>query len=625
MEFQGIEKILKSSDIAKKKIAIDELQDIVSPASLNLLYKASYDTELAIRYKAKGSLRVLREKIINEFFDFTEEDQIEIIKYFGDYNDRESISFMCDNIFNVTFKVQIYLTQSLGLIGDKNALSYLIELYHKPDLHDWVKSSLVKAIGRLGGKNEIPLLQKMLESNDNRLRANTIEALEFIGTKDIIPLILPLLNDADGRVKAFAAKALWKFGDEKMLSRFQNMLEHSDMKVKDNIIYALGETGDIRLFELIKSQLVFQDESLLKTTVQALSKIIFHNPSLEFFMALSDSFGSKSTIVSKLCKNSLINLGEKFIRFDERPEKKAVIFENIAKAFYKISPSHAVIFQKLCIATNNTPENHITLSEYYIKAENISDLISHLYNLLLDNASDQKNIVIKIIKKLLSIPEKLLPEINRFDILLNSLDDNTFTKDIWHELIKTSHSFIESRGKLSLIFLSIILNKKSPKIVKPLVHGLYSTLRSISDLIDKDTLKLFEKSFLSNKIYTFENLKKSSLYFIMLKIISFNMEKDFSEYEKYLKQIAFYYTVYASEIDNDIIKISSEFLSKNLDQGITDKEMDFDLVIADFLAQQFARFKEYRNSAKIYERLLEKDPENVEIHLKIASIYEIGR
>src|SRR5258708_1483420 len=73
-------------------------------------------------------------------------------------------------------------------------------------------ASVATAVGALGGRPEVELLEALATDADPRVRANTIEALEAIGDPATYPTFIRFVTDADNRIRANAIRALGKLG-----------------------------------------------------------------------------------------------------------------------------------------------------------------------------------------------------------------------------------------------------------------------------------------------------------------------------------------------------------------------------------------------------------------------------
>jgi HEAT repeat protein len=104
-----------------------------------------------------------------------------------------------------------------------------------------VTSALIQALGRICRSEKILELTPFLDSNDERVVANTIEAMGQSRTARAADLILPKLNSHNNRIKANAAMALFAAGHYEVIETLKAMLMHSEPLMRSSAAFAIGE------------------------------------------------------------------------------------------------------------------------------------------------------------------------------------------------------------------------------------------------------------------------------------------------------------------------------------------------------------------------------------------------
>lgn len=156
--------------------------------------------------------------------------------------------------------------------GDNQQVQHFAQML-KTEGHPFVRSALVKAIGRHGDPTNIQLISEFLGDKDSRVQANAIEALEMIGGSDIYPLLIPLLQDLDNRVRANALKALGGSDCVDIMVHIDAMLESSDTATRDSAAYALGELNIQGSVEALKQALEDKSYNVRRTAYESLKKL----------------------------------------------------------------------------------------------------------------------------------------------------------------------------------------------------------------------------------------------------------------------------------------------------------------------------------------------------------------
>jgi HEAT repeat protein/DNA polymerase III delta prime subunit len=122
----------------------------------------------------------------------------------------------------------IRLSASIVLesLNSTSTLQVFVDSVQNPDLP--VDSSVVEAIGRLGGAEVIPQLINLLEQHpDSSVRCSAVSALRFISSDEIIPGIRQGLKDADMWVCDQAIRATDEVASEEIVVELLNIISIS--------------------------------------------------------------------------------------------------------------------------------------------------------------------------------------------------------------------------------------------------------------------------------------------------------------------------------------------------------------------------------------------------------------
>ncbi|MBI3891942.1 MAG: HEAT repeat domain-containing protein [Candidatus Wallbacteria bacterium] len=138
--------------------------------------------------------------------------------------------------------VQLSRDQALAVLRDRLAV----------EDHLFVIATLEKAIGSVGGPDEVGLVAGYLHHPDGRVRANAIEGLAATGLPSIYPLIEPLLTDPNNRVRANAARVMAAKDADRAFGTLKEMLLAPDPLLADSALFALKEIGTDHIREILE-------------------------------------------------------------------------------------------------------------------------------------------------------------------------------------------------------------------------------------------------------------------------------------------------------------------------------------------------------------------------------------
>jgi len=250
-----LKKLDETDDLIEKRDIIMRLADIGTVTAIPKLMQLAKHRDAGLRYFAKKAAGRIRNR---EEGKITPEELGIIV------GKKLRLDTFQKYLLDPDYRHRVVAGLAVIKTKDKRTLPFLLEKL-KIEEHDFVKATLVKAIGAVGGPKVIPVLVPFLSDPDNRVRANTIEGLVMTGG-NILEYILPLLTDHDNRVRANAAVALSKMNPEEAITTLKRMIKTGEEWMKDSAIFALKQLKTIEAQkELEELGLLEEGETILDT------------------------------------------------------------------------------------------------------------------------------------------------------------------------------------------------------------------------------------------------------------------------------------------------------------------------------------------------------------------------
>src|SRR5919202_1067547 len=210
---------------------------------LQALKKEQYDDRWSAAI-ALGKLGIpeaiptLREALKNCYY----EDCYQVARALRQIGNQEAILTLLEALDDENSDVCRIVAYELAQIG-KPAI---------PALHEALKNKnptvceiAARALGRLGGEEEIPVLLQNLKSKNHQIRASAAEALGEIGSKKVIPALFQALevkNDPFDPlvVHQKIVEAIGKIGNPEVLPELNELLSKPKSTVRDNLLTAIA-------------------------------------------------------------------------------------------------------------------------------------------------------------------------------------------------------------------------------------------------------------------------------------------------------------------------------------------------------------------------------------------------
>lgn len=127
-------------------------------------------------------------------------------------------------------KTRRMVCDALAEIG-KNASDYFTPFVD--DRRWFLVRNIVYILGRVGGEQAFPYLQKAFNHQDVRVRRESVQSLGLIGGPKAVGLLVKALMDTDLRIRSMAATQLGKIGKTEGLIPLLEMVQSKDFQKAD--------------------------------------------------------------------------------------------------------------------------------------------------------------------------------------------------------------------------------------------------------------------------------------------------------------------------------------------------------------------------------------------------------
>lgn len=134
-----------------------------------------------------------------------------------------------------------YAAEILGAFQVDEAVEPLIEALG--DSTDFVRSTTVRALGKIGGEKAVAALAKALVKPKLWMPVRIAAVLGEVG-EAAVPYLISALKAADGEARALAAQTLGRIREARAVPALIESLKDKEIGVRAKAIEALGETGD---------------------------------------------------------------------------------------------------------------------------------------------------------------------------------------------------------------------------------------------------------------------------------------------------------------------------------------------------------------------------------------------
>lgn len=240
---------------------------------------------------------------------------------------KDDLPIYFENFYKLTDEEKLFLLGELQKNPIENICNHLYKIVKTENISHII-SYLISLIGNFNCSKNWENLLPFLDSNDARIRANTIETLEKLNIKEITPRLFNLLSDNNNRVRANTIKALWKFGEKNIGSHLEKMLQSHNSLMRASALYILGEIDFPDTLNLALPYLKDQDEIVRFNAGRTIYKII----KLEELNKLIPYLNNNDDIVRIYVKKCFLKFNEESLKIlfeNEQKLKKSVNTKNI--------------------------------------------------------------------------------------------------------------------------------------------------------------------------------------------------------------------------------------------------------------------------------------------------------
>ena len=156
----------------------------------------------------------------------------------------------------------------------RKALEAAYEFVQDPE--SLIRMKVVEIINQHGDERDIPVLAKMLLSEEKRNLQAVIEAIGKVGTAECIPELLPFLDSKHTAIKVTTILTLGQFEDDRSIEPLIDCLRDKNLLIRQKTIEVLGRLGlseKVRLGRLLVAMMKDKDVNVRRSVIEVI-KII---------------------------------------------------------------------------------------------------------------------------------------------------------------------------------------------------------------------------------------------------------------------------------------------------------------------------------------------------------------
>ncbi|MBK1679570.1 HEAT repeat domain-containing protein [Rhodocyclus tenuis] len=194
-----------------------------------------------------------------------------VIKALVRLGDKRAVAPLLAKLDDQDAEVRSAVIDALGRLGDKQAVAPLLAKLDDQDAE--VRSAVIDALGRLGDKQAVAPLLAKLDDQDAEVRSAVIEVLGRLGDKQAVAPLLAKLDDQDAEVRSAVIDALGRLGDKQAVAPLLAKLDDQDAEVRSAVIEVLGRLGDKQAVAPLLAKLDDQDAEVRSAVIEALGRL----------------------------------------------------------------------------------------------------------------------------------------------------------------------------------------------------------------------------------------------------------------------------------------------------------------------------------------------------------------
>lgn len=193
------------------------------------------------------------------------------VKAVGDMGQPGLASFVLPALKDEVSYVRFFAVETLGMLGGKDLLPVFDKML--ADEEDTaVKIELVKAIKQLGGPNAIGILSRLKESENPGVRLLTLGYLGGAGDKTALSLLALKHADTDPLTRAVTVNAMGYIKGSEPLRFFKESAQDSDNGVRTYTAYALSKVQNHERLTILKGMTGDSDPQVRAAVIESIGK-----------------------------------------------------------------------------------------------------------------------------------------------------------------------------------------------------------------------------------------------------------------------------------------------------------------------------------------------------------------
>lgn len=237
---------LEHADLDLQKRAIDALGEIadprVVPAFLKLLSEAHENLKPSV---VEALTKIGDSSAVDALLPLLEESppelQAKILLCVKKAKTGTAVPVLLSLLDHKKPLIRRHAVDALGEIAQPNTWEIVSGLVGR-DASFEVRASAVKALGKIGNKQALPILEKALR-DESAVRCGAVIALGCLGDRGACPALVAMLRDSAPEVRYHAVVALGKLEAKSAIPPIQALLEDPDPMVQRGAEKTLEELG----------------------------------------------------------------------------------------------------------------------------------------------------------------------------------------------------------------------------------------------------------------------------------------------------------------------------------------------------------------------------------------------
>ncbi len=169
------------------------------------------------------------------------EQQAKILLGIKKVKSAEAVPLLLDMLEHAKPVIRRHIVDALGEIAQANTCETLKALVTR-DASFEVRAAAVKALGKIGNKDVLPVLETALK-DESVVRCSAVIAMGLLGNINATPALVAMLRDSAPEVRYHSVCALGKLGAKSAVSAIQALLEDPDSMVQRGAEKALEDLG----------------------------------------------------------------------------------------------------------------------------------------------------------------------------------------------------------------------------------------------------------------------------------------------------------------------------------------------------------------------------------------------